>query len=288
MKNEFFLGQGLGNDYIVLDPNNLTFPLTPGNIKKLCDRKTGVGSDGILTLEKSKKADFGLKIWNSDGSEAEISGNGLRIFAKYLHATTRTQKHFFSVETPGRCVQIAINFDAQGLAVGASVEMGCPTFKPSQLPCTLDIKELINQRIKVDEDELIFTGVSVGNPHCVIFNPRGYSWNRNDLLKLGPKLEHHPIFPDRINVQLAEQCDVQVIRILIWERGVGETQSSGSSACAVASAAFRLGLVDAPVTIQSPGGCMKVERDRDFNLTLSGPVSEVKRGVLSSRLLRDL
>ena len=302
MKNRFFKGHGLGNEYIVLDPAELTFKLTPERITWICDRRKGIGSDGVLTLQDSDSADFGLRIWNPDGSEAETSGNGLRIFACYLRATGRTQNQSFSVETPGGKVRVETQIDPCGVVSAATVQMGRATFSPEALPCTLDIEELVEQPIKVTGETLTFTGVSVGNPHCVVFHPHGGKWNRDDqrgrqddqhwshddLLRIGPPLETHPIFPDRTNVQLAEATGPDSIRILIWERGAGETPSSGSSACAAASAAVRLGLVSSPVTVESQGGSLHVDVDEEFSLTLTGPVEQMARGTLSEALLREI
>ena len=288
MKNGFFRGHGLGNDYIVMDPKELTCKLTPKNIERICNRNWGLGSDGILALVPSKKADFGLRIFNPDGSEAEKSGNGLRIFARYLHATGKTKKKHFTVETKGGLVTIALHLDRHGDASAATVEMGQATFKPDALPCTLTVPELIQQPIDAAGRSLIFTGVSVGNPHCVVFRPAGESWSREELLALGPALENHPLFPKRTNVQLAVPTGPKAIFILIWERGAGETQASGSSSCAAASVAVRLGLVKSPVTVTMPGGTLNIEVAPDFNLTMKGPVAEVARGTLSASFLRSL
>lgn len=288
MKNGFFKGHGLGNDYIVMDPKELTFKLTPKRIQRICDRNWGVGSDGILTLEESKKADFGLRIWNPDGSEAEKSGNGLRIFARYLHATKKTRKKSFTVDTLGGLVSIDLHIDKHGDASAATVEMGQATFAPKALPCSLKVDELIEQPITAAGEKLLFTGVSVGNPHCVVFKPKGQKWTREDLLRLGPELENHKIFPKRINVQLAVPTGPKEIFILIWERGAGETQASGSSSCAAASAAVKLGLVKSQVTVKAPGGNLKIDVDDQFNLTMQGPVAEVGRGALSTSFAREL
>jgi len=288
MKNGFFRGHGLGNDYIVMDPKELTFRLTPKNIKAVCDRNWGLGSDGILALVPSKKADFGLRIYNPDGSEAEKSGNGLRIFARYLHATGKTKKKHFTVETKGGLVTIDLHVDRHGDASAVTVEMGQATFKPAALPCTMAVDELIQQPIDAAGRSLSFMGVSVGNPHCVVFKQAGESWSREDLLKLGPVLENHSLFPKRTNVQLAIPTGPKEIFILIWERGAGETQASGSSSCAAASAAVRLGLVKSPVTVKMPGGTLNIEVAKDFSLTMKGPVAEVARGTLSPSFLRTL
>jgi diaminopimelate epimerase len=288
MKNGFFRGHGLGNDYIVVDPQALSFKLTPKNIELICNRNWGLGSDGILALVPSKKADFGLRIFNPDGSEAEKSGNGLRIFARYLHAMGKTRKKRFTVETKGGLVTIDLHLDRQGDASAVTVEMGRATFKPAALPCTLPADELIQQPIEAAGRSLTFTGVSVGNPHCVVFRQATESWSREDLLALGPALEHHAIFPKRTNVQLAIPTGPKELFILIWERGAGETQASGSSSCAAASAAVRLGLVKSPVTVKMPGGTLNIDVAQDFSLTMTGPVAEVARGTLSPSFVRSL
>ena len=180
MKNGFFRGHGLGNDYLVMDPTELTFKLTAGKIRGICDRHWGLGSDGILALVPSKKADFGLRIFNPDGSEAEKSGNGLRIFARYLHATGKTKKKQFTVETKGGLVSISLHLDRHGDAAAATVEMGRASFQPAALPCTLPMDELIQVPIEAAGRPLQFTGVSVGNPHCVLFKKAGEAWSRED------------------------------------------------------------------------------------------------------------
>ncbi len=286
MDNEFFKGHGLGNDYIAVDPTALSFELTPDNIRAICDRHWGVGSDGILALAPSQKADFGLRIYNPDGSEAEKSGNGLRIFARYLHATGQVQKQQFTVETEGGLVSIELHIDQHGDASTATVQMGRATFAPQALPCTLEAEELVAQPIDVGGQTLTFTGVSVGNPHCIVFREQGTRWTEDELRSLGPELENHPLFPRRTNVQLAVPVGSHAIYILIWERGAGETQASGSSACAAASAAVRLGLVKSPVAVKSPGGTLHIDVSASYDLTMKGPVSEVARGVLSPSFVR--
>ena len=166
--------------------------------------------------------------------------------------------------------------------------MGIATFKPDALPCSLDVPELIQQPIEAAGRSLIFTGVSVGNPHCVVFKPTGESWSRDELLALGPALEHHKLFPKRTNVQLVVPTGRNEVFILIWERGAGETQASGSSSCAAASAAVRLGLVKSPVTVKMPGGVLNIDVAPDFSLTMKGPVAEVARGTLSPSFIRGL
>jgi len=152
----------------------------------------------------------------------------------------------------------------------------------------LAVEELIRQPIDAAGRSLTFTGVSVGNPHCVVFKQSGESWSREDLMALGPALEHHALFPKRTNVQLAVPTGPKELSILIWERGAGETQASGSSSCAAASAAVRLGLVASPVAVRMPGGTLTIHVAEDFNLTMKGPVAEVARGGLSPSFIRGL
>ena len=288
MKNIFFKGHGLGNDYIALDPAKLSFKLTPRTIRALCDRNWGIGSDGILALVPSKKANFGLRIYNPDGSEAEKSGNGLRIFGCYLYHTKHTRKKHFTVETKGGLVEIHLELNGHGWVGGAKVDMGRAVFQPIALPCTLRVPELIQQPVKVAEQSLRFTGVSVGNPHCVVYKKREEHWTREELLEIGPELENHTIFPKRTNVQLAVPIGPKAISILIWERGAGETQASGSSACAAACAGVRLGFVKSPVTVKAPGGTLEITVDPQYNVTMKGPVTEVARGEISPAFLYNL
>ena len=288
MRNGFFKGHGLGNDYIALDPAELDVALTPRRIRAICDRHRGLGSDGILALAPSRRADFGVRIYNPDGSEAEKSGNGLRILARYLYATRRTRRRRFTVETKGGVVAIELHVDGSGYASAATVEMGSATFRPSALPCRLQVEELIQQPVRAAGHDLRFTGVSVGNPHCVLFRDRGPQWTREELLTLGPALESHEIFPRRTNVQLATPIGPRSLHILIWERGAGETLASGSSSCAAAAAAVRLGRVQAPVAVKAEGGTLHIDVDEGYALTMRGAVDEVASGRFSPAFVEGL
>ena len=277
MKNGFYKGHGLGNDYIVVNPRELEFKLTPKNIRLICDRHLGVGSDGVLALNASKKADFGLRIFNPDGSEAEKSGNGLRIFARYLFATKKTDKSRFSIETKGGIVKVELLKNKAGVPDNIKVEMGKAVFSK-------DIKVPIT----IDGIKYYFTQVNVGNPHAVFFKKEKDKWSREELLKIGPQVERHKLFPNRINVQLATPTGADEVTILIWERGAGETKASGSSACAVAAAAVKLGLVKSPVMIKAPGGTLKIDVDSTFSILMEGAVEDVAVGQFSRDLLKEL
>ena len=288
MRDAFYKGHGLGNDYLVVDPDDWSVRVTPRVVRALCDRHRGVGADGVLVVAPKRDADFGVRIFNPDGSEAERSGNGLRIFARYLHATRRTRRTRFRVSTRGGPVEIALHLDAQGVANDVTVAIGRASFRPKDLPCTLREDPLVHRPIRAAGRALRFTGVSVGNPHCVIFAEGRSRWRRDDLLALGPALEAHRFFPRRTNVQLARVRSPHALDILVWERGAGETAASGTSACASACAAVRRGLVTSPVTVHAPGGALRVDVDDAFRVTLRGPVAEVARGRVTQSFLRDL
>lgn len=226
---------GLGNDYLVADPSELPFQVSPERVRLLCDRHVGVGSDGLLVLD----GQAGVRIFNPDGSEAEKSGNGLRIFAKWLFDTRRVTADRFTVHTAVGDAPVEIEAEA-GRARQVTVDMGAPQFRE-------DLSS-----VELDGVSYPVVALSMGNPHCVVLRDR---LDVTELRSIGPLLEQHPAFPNRTNVQLAHVPDGRArVELLIWERGAGETQASGSSACAVVAACQRLGLVDDRVTASMPGG----------------------------------
>ncbi|MER3447846.1 MAG: diaminopimelate epimerase [Candidatus Dadabacteria bacterium] len=282
--NRFVKSHGLGNDYFVLDKSDISFELNPEIIKLLCHRNYGIGSDGILLLVPSDRADFGLRIFNPDGSAAEKSGNGLRIFAKFLYEHGYTKKDSFSIDTPGGVVTAEIEIKDDRVP-SVTVEMGRATFWSSLIPVEGVDREVIGEEIRINGEILKFTAVSVGNPHCVVFVDEldeGYA------RKLGPILETHPIFPNRTNVQFAKVASRDRVSILIWERGAGYTLASGSSSCAVAAACMRNGFTDRYVTVYMPGGELQVEIREDWSIKMRGPVEEISSGTISKDLLERI
>ena len=259
---------GLGNDYLVADPAELPCELTPERVRLLCDRHVGVGSDGVLVLD----GPLGVRIFNPDGSEAEKSGNGLRIFAKWLFDTGRAPGRQFVVQLRDGSAAVEID-TVGGRAVEVTVEMGQPVFRAD-----LTTIEVGGLRFGV-------VALSLGNPHCVIMRER---LDVTDLRRLGPLVERNPAFPHRTNVQLARVAARDRVELLIWERGAGETRASGSSACAVVAACHRRGLVDADVTAAMPGGELHIRVDASGSLFLRGPVEEVAHVTLSSELIARL
>jgi diaminopimelate epimerase len=264
----FVKAHGLGNDYLVMDPGTLPFEVTPAAARLICDRNRGVGSDGILLVGASSIADVGLRIVNPDGSEAEKSGNGIRIFAKFLREHGYMTRDAFVVDTPGGSVPVEVRREGDRITE-VLANMGAAHFGP---PDTLEI----------DGNRLEVTSVSVGNPHCVVVVP---DLEHVDVMSLGPKIETHEAFPDRTNVQFAQVISRGEVRAEIWERGAGYTLASGSSSCAVAAACHRQGLVDSEVTISMPGGNLRISITKDGEIWMLGPVVEICSGDLSSELL---
>jgi diaminopimelate epimerase len=272
--SDFVRSHGLGNDYLVVDTGRLGFELTPARVRAICHRNLGVGSDGILALvtPPAGRADFAVRILNPDGSEAEKSGNGLRIFAKFLHDHGYTKKTEFTIHTLGGVVRAKLLLDGER-CVAVRVDMG---------RAVIDRKLT---KLEIDGQTLAITSLSIGNPHCVTIVD---DLKKVDLFKIGPLIENNPVFPNRTNVQFAQVLDRANVRAIIWERGAGHTLASGSSACAVATTCYDKKLVDGKVTVHMEGGDLVIELDRDLNLVMTGPVEEVCTGKFSEDLKRRL
>jgi diaminopimelate epimerase len=284
-KNSFVKMHGLGNEYIVLDNEHIDFQLTTQTIKRLCNIHFGIGSDGIVLKVASAKADFGFRIYNPDGSEAEKSGNGLRIFCKYLYDFGFAKTRHFSVETLTDIVFADIVEEKEGKASLVRIDMGKAVFASRQIPVNSDMPEFIGQRIKAGDREFEVNCVSVGNPHCVVIRQE---LDEREIRAYGPLLENHQLFPNRINVQFAKVLTDHDAQILIWERGAGYTLASGSSSCAAASVLVKRGLVKGDLTMHMQGGTLKIRIGDDWNIRMSGEVREIARGILSGELIEDL
>jgi len=280
-KNFFVKAHGLGNEYISLDQENIDFELTKDKIIKICDVHFGIGTDGVLLKVPSRKADFGLRIFNPDGSEAEKSGNGLRIFSKYLYDYGFINKEQFTIETPGGLVKAHVIEKRNGKAFIIKVDMGKANFTSSLIPVNFPKEECFGEPLVIDDKEFMIHCVTVGNPHCVILTD---NLNEEEVRYYGPKIENHPIFPNRINVQFARVVSKNEVRAMIWERGAGFTLASGSSSCAVASVMIKKGLTERAVTIKMPGGDLKIEIDPEWNIRMTGEVREIASGTLSDEL----
>ncbi|MFK3711469.1 diaminopimelate epimerase [Leclercia adecarboxylata] len=257
---------GLGNDYLVCH-RTVAEQLSIGQIRTLCHRHYGFGSDGLL-IDSGDRHNPTLRIINPDGSEAEKSGNGLRIYARYLFDIGRVGHEPFLVHTAGGDVHCRVHEDPHQI----TVEMGQANFSPAALPALIDRPEALNYPLKLAEETLLVSLVSMGNPHCVVLV------DKLDLAlvhRLGPQIENHPLFPKRTNVQLVEVVDRNTLRIGIWERGAGFTMASGSSSCAAASVMRKLDRVDNQVSVNMPGGQLQITFDDDFQVSMRGPVHKI-------------
>jgi len=271
----------LGNDYLVLDPQDC--PKLPENddIVRICHRNFGLGSDGILYgPEKSDKAEFKLRILNPDASEAEKSGNGIRIFSRYLFdlGLVAGSKEF-SIETLGGIVRSTV--EQSGKLI--TVEMGKVKFDSEVIPVVGHKREVINETFEILGDKYTYCCATIGNPHCVL--PMN-KVSEELAKKIGPHIENHKFFPNRTNVQLLEVLDRNNIKIEIWERGAGYTLASGSSSSAAAAVAHKLGLCDKDITVHMPGGKISIKIDDDFNITMAGPTTRVGVYEMDEELLR--
>lgn len=285
MQNFFVKSHGLGNDYITLNQDDISFKLTKEAIIKICDVHFGIGSDGILLKVPSKIADFGLRILNPDGSEAEKSGNGLRIFAKYLYDYGFAKSKKFTIETLGGLVTAEVIEEKNEKAFMIKVEMGKAIFESKRIPVLCKNEVCLNENLQLKYKSYSINCVSVGNPHCVILKEE---LDEKEIKKYGSEIENHSIFPNRINVQFAKVVSPNEVEIVIWERGAGWTLASGSSSCAVACTVVKLGLTENNLTIKMPGGQLKVEIDEEWEIKMTGEVREIVSGVLSAELLQDL
>ena len=271
----------IGNDYIVIHPSAVNTPLTTYTIKRICHRNFGVGSDGILfgPLE-SNQCDFRLQILNPDGSEAEKSGNGLRIFARYLWDNRLVKSNTpFSIETLGGDVSCNVSSDGKSV----TVNMGTVSFESEKIPVTGQSREVINEEITINGKTLKYCAATIGNPHCIILSEEPTP----EIARLfGPDIETDPRFPNKINVQFMKVLDRNNIKIEIWERGAGYTLASGSSSTAAAATALKLGLCDPDITVHMPGGKIKLEFTNTFSATMTGPVTRVCEGLMSEEIFK--
>ncbi|MES2041042.1 MAG: diaminopimelate epimerase [Pseudomonadota bacterium] len=270
MEISFAKYQALGNAYLVLDAGAID--MGTDEIMRLCDFRTGIGSDGVLFGPSyPDDADFGLRIINPDGSEAEKSGNGLRIFCQYLYDQGLVGTQVFTVKTRGGIVQARV-FPEQQLV---QVSMGQVSFQAEQIPVRGPAREVLLEEIALGERTVQVSCATIGNPHCVVLTKEPTEAVAREL---GPLLEHYPLFPNRSNVQFLRVLDRQHIQIEIWERGAGYTHASGSSSCAAAAVAHKLGLVDANLTVHMRGGDIGIVISPEFEVMMTGPVLAVCHG----------
>jgi diaminopimelate epimerase len=273
---------GLGNDYLIVDPNKNNLKMVKESVQLLCNRHFGIGSDGILYGPIFENNKIKVKIYNPDGSEAEKSGNGIRIFSRYLKDAGYIKNQALILDTLGGSVEVEyIDNKAHMLMV----VMGKVAFMSDVIPVAGPKREVVNETINLNGVNYKMTSVSIGNPHCVIVMDEISS---NLAKELGPLVENNDLFPKRINMQLMKVIDRQNIQIEIYERGAGYTLASGSSSCAAAAVAYKLDLIDSSVIVHMPGGNLKIYIKPDGMIFMTGPVNGVGTITLSEQFEDEL
>lgn len=276
---KFYRYHALGNDYIVMDAAVFGPSISEDRVRRVCHRHFGIGSDGILLHESiSEPGHFSLRIMNPDGSEAEKSGNGLRIYARFLYDHGLVNQDAFTVRTLGGVVTCHVRDNGKSV----KVDMGRVSFFSNQIPVVGPRREVLRETLEAGGRSFSFCAATVGNPHCVILDS---DCSPEIAGRFGPLIEHHPNFPNRTNVQFLEVIDRNRIRLEIWERGAGYTLASGSSSSAAAAVAKKLGLVDSQVQVHMPGGDILIELDDDYGVHMTGPVTRIASGVLDPECL---
>jgi diaminopimelate epimerase len=271
----------LGNDYVVIRPEALRDGLAKDQIELICHRNYGIGSEGILLGPlASHMCDFRLRIFNPDGSEAEKSGNGLRIFSRFLWDEGLLRQQPFTIETLGSPVTSWLEPDGKNV----TVEMGAVSFESDRIPVAGPPREVINEQIEVGGETFLFCAATVGNPHCVILCQ---SPTEALARQIGPLIEMNQLFPNRTNVQFMRALDRSNLQIEIWERGAGYTLASGSSSTAAAAVARRLNLCGSDVTVHMPGGCIQISFKDGFVATMKGPVVRICAGEIDDEAFAE-
>ena len=267
---------GAGNDYIYLDAFAQTLPGdVPRLAKVMSDRHTGIGADGVIVIGPSAVAKARMQMWNADGSPGEMCGNGIRCVAKYLFDRGMVEGAEFQIETDAGMKTVWVDAE-QGLARRVRVSMGAPIFEPGSIPTLLAGSPPVNVPLQIGGRQFWVTAVSMGNPHCIIFvDEPSDEW----VLEMGPKIEHHPQFPNRSNVEFVQVVSRNQIRMRVWERGSGETLACGTGACAAVVGGVLANQTDRQVACQLPGGVLDVDwSEADNQVYLTGPAEEVFQG----------
>ena len=275
---------GLGNDYVYVNCFEEKIDNPPAVARFVSDRHFGIGSDGLIMINPSKTADFEMEMYNADGSRGEMCGNGIRCVAKYVYDYGLTDKTQISVETLGGIKYLDLTVE-DGKVSLVKVDMGKPELEADLIPIISEREQVIDEPIEVDGKEYHMTGVSMGNPHAVIYvdDVKGL-----DLEKIGPKFENHERFPKRINTEFVHCIDRQTVEMSVWERGSGETLACGTGACAVAVSSILNNLTDTQVTVKLLGGDLQIEWDREKDrVFMTGSATVVFDGVIDITEIKE-
>jgi len=288
---QFVKMQGAGNDYIYLDCFAQPAPKDPAALaRRLSDRHFGIGADGLILILPSSQTDARMRMFNADGSEAEMCGNGIRCVAKYVYDHGLCPRTRLRIETGAGIIPVEV-FPEDGRVRRACVDMGRPIFEPPEVPTTLPadprspVAAAADAELQVAGRTLQVTCVSMGNPHCVVFvDEPDDRW----VLELGPQIETHPSFPNRVNVEFVKVVSAQEAVARVWERGSGETLACGTGACAVCVAGVLTGRTERRLAVRLPGGVLQIEWAQDDHVYLTGPAVEVFTGTLSEECIDSL
>lgn len=276
--------QGLGNDYVYVNCFEEKIENPPAVARYVSDRHFGIGSDGLIMINPSEVADFEMEMYNADGSRGEMCGNGIRCVAKYVYDYGLTDKTQISVETLGGIKYLDLTVE-DGKVVLVKVDMGKPELKSDLIPIISENEKVIDEPIEVDGQVYHMTGVSMGNPHTVIYVD---DVKNLDLEKIGPKFENHERFPKRINTEFVHCIDRNTVEMRVWERGSGETLACGTGACAVAVASILNNLTDTRVTVKLLGGDLQIEWHQEKNhVFMTGPAKVVFDGVIDITEIKE-
>ena len=273
---------GIGNDFVFLD--HFHQQPTEGKVegeypelaRKLCHRQFGVGGDGLIVVLPSEVADARMRIFNCDGSEPEMCGNGIRCFARYIFDKGYVKKNPLQVETLAGILTLHLEI-AEEKVTGVRVDMGEPILKPGLIPVLAEAEPVIGAKLEVEGHEFEYTAVSMGNPHCVIFIE---DYEKLDFERLGPAIEKHPLFPRKTNVEFIRVDSRSELTMKVWERGAGPTLACGTGACASAVAAVLNGKTKRKVTVHLPGGDLLIEWGEDNRVYMTGPATYVFKATL--------
>lgn len=263
--------QGLGNDYVYVNCFKETIENPPEMAKKVSNRNFGIGSDGLIMINPSDVADFEMEMYNADGSRSEMCGNGIRCVGKYVYDYGLTEKEHISVETLAGIKYLDLTVE-DGKVKLVKVDMGNPELVPANIPIVADGDRVIDEPINVNGTEYRMTGVSMGNPHAVVYveDVKGL-----DIEKIGPAFENHERFPNRVNTEFVKVLDQNTVEMRVWERGSGETMACGTGACAVAVACILNGLTEDKVTVKLLGGDLQIEWDKEADKVYMTGLAEV-------------
>lgn len=274
MELHFTKMEGIGNDYIYIDGIHQQVPLDKAFIQKISDRHFGIGGDGLIVILESEKYDFKMRMFNLDGSEGMMCGNGIRCFAKFCYDNHLTNKKVLKIETKAGLRVVELIFEGDEV-VGAKVDMQEPVIQCSSIPVRYEKETMINESIYIGQKEYRLTAISMGNPHVVTYVDSLHF----DIEKIGKIFENHPMFPQSVNTEFVEVINDHYLKMRVWERGSGETMACGTGACAVMYASYLNGYCKEKTTVELLGGKLEIEF-LDGHIFMTGPATTVFKGVI--------